>query len=41
MVRSVKGGFDKVMIEKAGVKALERRQDKEQKEKDRATEQYK
>ena len=43
MVRSVKGGFDKVMIliEKAGVKALERRQDKRQKERDRATEQYK
>ena len=41
MVRSVKGGFDKVMIEKVGVKALERRQEKKQKERDRATEQYK
>ena len=28
MVRSVKGGFDKVMIERVWVKALERRQDK-------------
>ena len=41
VVRSVKGGFDKVMIEKVGVKALERRQEKKQKERDRATEQYK
>ena len=30
-----------MMIEKVGVKALERRQDKKQKERDRATEQYK
>ena len=37
MVRSVKGGFDKVMIEKVGVKALERRQDKKQKERDSNT----
>ena len=41
MVRSDKGGFDKVVIERVWVKALERRQDKKQKERDRATEQYK